>query len=118
MRRPLGYPQTREVVDALRARASLDNKETTTIMLTVTLRRAADSTARRGGRSCCSIVREDFREGGLLNTHTIDEGRDDPRLQVRYEVAYSMAWERSRGAALEGVIGGAACAPPTDGAQL
>ena len=88
------------------------------MMLIVTLRRAIDSTVRHGGRSCCSIVWEDFREGVLSNTHTIDERRDDSRLQVRYEVEYSSDWERSRGAALEEDIGGAACTPPTDGAHL
>ena len=88
-------------------------------MLTVTLRRATASTVQRGRRLCCSTVREDSREGGRTDTHTIDEVREDPRLQVRVEVAYSMAWEGSRGAALEGGIAGAAAAtPPTDGSQL
>ena len=70
---------------------------------------------------CCSTVREDSRKGGRTDTHTIDEVREDHWLQVRVEVAYSMAWDGSRGAALEGDIdvgGAAATPPPTDGSQL
>ena len=118
MSRPLGCAQRREFVDALRARTSLCNKEITNIMLTVTLKRATASTARRDGALVLLHSQEASREGGLSDTHTIDEGRDDPRLQVRHEVAYSMAYGGSRGAALEGDIGGAAATPPIDGAQL
>ena len=50
-------------------------------MLTFTRRRVIVGTARRGGRWRCSTVRQDSREGGLaVDTHTIDEGREAPRL--------------------------------------
>ena len=66
-------------------------------MLTVTLRRATASMVQRDGRVCCSIVWEDSCKGGHMDTHTIDEVREDHQLQVRVEVGCSMAWEGSSG---------------------
>ena len=87
------------------------------MMLSATLRRAADSTAASGLRSGCSLGWEDSHEGVSPNTHTQDKRKEDSRLRVRYDITMvTMGSRRSRGAAPGGRESEGPCTPPMDGA--